>query len=240
VFAAAKRSDLALSFETGSRSVATVARRGYSEWKLEVAAQTGHSSAIFREGMGSGAIFEAALILNQFYGALHAEKYLTFNPSVIAGGTEIENKEQSFTARGKSNVVPAKVFVRGDLRFISDEQKEAARAKMREIVAKSLPGASAKITFFGDSPAMPPTARNYELLKQYDAVSESLGFGKVEALDPGQRGAGDISYITHLVPCLDGLGGIGGNAHARGEYADLDSLPMQIKRAALLIYRLTR
>jgi len=239
MIAAAKRSDLALSFENGGSNIATVARRGSSDWTLEVTARTGHSSAIFK-GMGSGAIFEAARILNQFYETLRGEEYLTFNPSVISGGTEVEAKDQSLTTRGKTNVVPARVIVRGDLRFISEAQKEAARAKMREIVAKSLPGATAKITFADGIPAMSPNEGNYNLLKQLDAVSQDLGFEKIEALDPGARGAGDVAYVTHLIPGLDGLGATGGGAHARGEYADLDTLPRQIKRAAVLIYRLTR
>jgi glutamate carboxypeptidase len=240
MIAAAKRSDLALSFENGASSTATVARRGSSGWQLEVTAKTGHSGQIFKETMGSGAVFEAARIINQFYETLHNEKYLTFNPSVMAGGTEVEISGGNITTQGKTNVVAAKAIVRGDLRFINEEQKEAARAKMREIVAKSLPGASAKITFSDGIPAMPPTEGNYALLKQLDAVSQDLDFGKIEALDPGERGAGDISYIAHLLPSLDGLGATGRNAHARGEYTDLDTLPRQIKRVALLIYRLTR
>jgi glutamate carboxypeptidase len=238
--AAAKRSDLALSFENGGSGIATVARRGSSGWILEVTAKTGHSSQIFKEAMGNGAIFEAARIINQFYEALRGEKYLTFNPSVIAGGTDVEAKEGNLTTFGKSNVVPAKVVVRGDLRFISEEQKEAARARMREIVAKSLSGATAKITFSDGIPAMSPTEGNYAILKQLDQASQDLGFGKIEAQDPGERGAGDIAYIANLLPGLDGLGATGGKAHAKGEFADLDTLPRQIKRAAVLIYRLTR
>jgi glutamate carboxypeptidase len=240
MIAAAKRSDLVLSFENGGSNIATVARRGASDWTLEVTARTGHSGQIFKPSMGSGAIFEAARILDQFYETLRGEQYLTFNPSVIAGGTEVEVKEQNLTTRGKTNVVPAKVIVRGDLRFIREEQKEAARAKMRDIVAKSLPGASAKITFLDGIPAMSPNEGNYKLLKELDAVSQDLGFEKIEALDPGERGAGDVAYVTHLIPGLDGLGATGGGAHARGEFADLDTLPRQIKRAAVLIYRLTR
>jgi glutamate carboxypeptidase len=236
---AARRSDLVLSFENGGSNIATVARRGSSDWTLEVTARSGHSSAIFKS-MGSGAIFEAARILNQFYETLRGEEYLTFNPSVISGGTEVQINDRDLTTRGKTNVVPAKVIVRGDLRFIREEQKEAARAKMREIVAKSLPGATATITFADGIPAMPPNEGNYNLLKQLDAVSQDLGYEKMEALDPGARGAGDVAYVAHLLPGLDGLGATGGGAHARGEYADLDTLPRQIKRAALLIYRLTR
>ena len=240
MIAAARRSDLALSFENGASSTATVARRGSSGWQLEVTAKTGHSGQIFKETMGSGAVFEAARIINQFYETLRNEKYLTFNPSVFAGGTEVEMSGGKIITQGKSNVVAAKAIARGDLRFINEEQREAARARMREIVAKNLPGASAKITFSDGIPAMPPTEGNYALLKQLDMVSQDLDFGKIEALDPGERGAGDISYIAHLLPSLDGLGATGRNAHARGEYTDLDTLPRQIKRVALLIYRLTR
>jgi glutamate carboxypeptidase len=240
MISAAKRSDLALSFENGGSNIATVARRGSSDWLLEVTARTGHSSQIFKKSMGNGAIFETARILNRFYETVRGEQYLTFNPSVISGGTEVEVNDQNLTTRGKTNVVPAKVIVRGDLRFITAQQKETARAKMREIVARSLPGTSAKITFYDGIPSMPPSEGNFQLLKQLDAVSQDLGFEKIEALDPGERGAGDVSYVTHLIPGLDGLGATGGGAHARGEYADLDTLPRQIKRAAVLIYRLTR
>jgi len=237
---AAKRSDLVLSFENGGSNIATVARRGYSDWELEVTAKTGHSSAIFKESMGGGAIFEAARILNQFYEALRGEKYLTFNPSIISGGTEVHAEGQALSATGKGNVVPARVIVRGDLRFISEEQKASARTKMSAIVAKSLPGATAKITFRDEIPAMSPKPENYQLLDQLDRVSQDLQFGKIASLDPGERGAGDISYISHLLPGLDGLGATGGNAHAKGEYAELETLSRQTKRAALLIYRLTR
>jgi glutamate carboxypeptidase len=236
---AAKRSDLALSFENGGSNIATVARRGSSEWTLEVTARSGHSSQIFKD-MGSGAIFEAARIINEFYDKVRGEEYLTFNPSMISGGTDVEVNEQNYTTRGKTNVVAGKVIVRGDLRFIREEQKEKAREKMRQIVAKNLPGTSAKITFLDGIPAMSPNEGNYKLLKELDSVSQDLGFGKIEPLDPGARGAGDVAFVTHLIPGLDGLGATGGGAHAKGEYADLDTLPRQIKRAAVLIYRLTR
>jgi glutamate carboxypeptidase len=238
LIAAAESSDVALGFEFGRNNFAIAARRGSCKWQLEVAAKSGHSSLIFNENMGSGAIFEAARIVNQFYETLHGEKYLTFNPSVIAGGTEIEIKDQAVSAVGKANVVSAKAIIRGDLRFISEEQKETASAKMREIVAKNLPGTSAKITFSDGIPAMPPTDGNYGLLEQLNEVSQDLGFGKIEAFNPGERGAGDISYVAHLIPGIDALGAAGGSAHVLGEYADLATLPNQIKRAAVLIYRL--
>lgn len=238
---AAKRSDVALSFEGTVRNTATVGRRGSSSWTLEVEAKTGHSSQIFRESMGYGAIYEASRILNEFREKLGGEKYLTFNPSLFLGGTTVTSKDSDGSAAGKTNVVPAKVIVRGDLRFISEEQKESTRNRMREIVAKSLPGAKAKISFEDGIPAMTPVDGNYALLKQLDQVSRDLGFGSVEALDPGDRGAGDVAYISGIIPGLDGIGiGGGNNSHAKGESASVENLPMLTKRAAIMIYRLTR
>ena len=240
MISAAKRSDLALSFEGARGNDATVGRRGGSSWTLEVTGATGHSSQIFKDRMGSGAILEAARILNQFYEQLHADKDVTFNPSLIIGGTEATLAGSSGTATGKTNVVPAKVIVRGDLRFINDEQKEAARAKMRAIIAANLPRTSAKITFEDGIPAMAPTEGNYAILNQLSQVSQDLGFGKVGTVDPADRGAGDIAYVSHLISGLDGLGADGAGAHAPGESVNLESMPMLIKRAAVLIYRLTR
>jgi glutamate carboxypeptidase len=238
---AAKRSDLALSFEGTVRNTATVGRRGSSTWKLEVEARTGHSSGIFKEHMGYGAIFEASRIVNEFRTQLGGEKYLTFNPSLVVGGTTADSKYPDGKASGKTNVVPATVTVHGDLRFISEEQKEAARSKMRAIVAKSLPGTRSNITFEDGIPAMTPVDGNYQLLKQLDQASRDLGLGPVEALDPGERGAGDIAFISGIIPGLDGIGmGGGQNSHAQGERATVETMPMLTKRAAVLIYRLTR
>jgi glutamate carboxypeptidase len=73
-------------------------------------------------------------------------------------------------------------------------------------------------------------------------VSRDLGAGPVRAQDPAERGAGDISFVCDdpRLACLDGLGTMGDQDHAPGEYADLASLPALTKRAALLMYRLTR
>jgi glutamate carboxypeptidase len=238
----ARRSDAALAFEGAAGDTAVVARRGSSTWRLEVTAQSGHSSGIFGTGAGAGAVFEASRILSSFYQELRNEQYLTFNPSVIVGGTDVDydGGEKRGQAAGKPNVIARKALVEGDLRFISEEQKQRARARMREIVARNLPRASAQISFEDFYPAMPPTPGNYELLKVLDEASRANGLGPVVAFDPGRRGAGDVSFAAPFVSGLDGLGARGGGSHEVDEYVELDTLPLLIKRAALLIYRLTR
>jgi glutamate carboxypeptidase len=161
---------------------------------------------------------------------------------VIAGGTDVtfDNRDDHGAATGKTNVIARTVVVRGDLRFISEKQRDAAKARMMEIVSRSLPQTKSEITFEDNYPAMSPTPENYALLKTLDQASRDLGLGSVEAFDPGGRGAGDISFVAPFISGLDGLGARGGGSHAADEFAELDTLSIQIKRAALLIYRLTR
>ncbi|GAB4029964.1 M20/M25/M40 family metallo-hydrolase [Spirosoma jeollabukense] len=238
----AKKCDLALAFESaqGLHHV-TTGRRGASGWTLNVKARTGHSSRIFND-LGYGAIYEAVRILNEFRRTLGQEKYLTFNPGLIVGGSEVHYDDKTAKAEtiGKTNIIAGTALVKGDLRFLTEAQKEAARAKMREIVDKSLPLTKATISFTDGIPGMEPSAANDELRKQIDKISRDMGVGPVEAFDPGARGAGDVSFVAQYMPCVDGLGASGKGAHSIEETMNIKEFPILIQRAALLIYRLTR
>ncbi|MBT8286820.1 MAG: M20/M25/M40 family metallo-hydrolase [Bacteroidia bacterium] len=238
---AAKRSDIALGFETSTGfNYATVARRGSSDWKVEVSGVRAHSSGVFNERIGAGAIFEISRILNAFYDEVRGEEFLTFNPGILLGGTSM-NYDQALSKGdvfGKSNVVAQTAVSYGGLRFISEEQKERARAKMREIVANNLPQTSAEITFIDSYPAMQPTAGNNRLLSILNQVSLDLEQGEVEAYDPGRRGAADVSFVAQYVDCLDGLGTMGQRAHTPEETVNLNTIEALTKRTAIMIYRL--
>ncbi len=239
---AAQRSDVALAFEAGNRGDATVARRGASAWRVTASGRQAHSAGVFGEGAGYGAIYEVARILDAFRTQLVGEQYLTFNAATIVGGTDVtyDTVAISGTTASKLNIVPSHAVAHGDLRFISAEQLERTRERMRAIVAQHLPGTDATIVFRDEYPAMSPTPGNARLLAVYDSASKALGFGAVAALDPGRRGAGDISFVAPLIDGLDGLGALGGGTHAPGERVDLRTLGMQTERAALLLYRLGR
>lgn len=194
---AGRWADVALGFEGGVRDDeaewATIARRSASEWRLEVRGRQAHSSGIFSEDTGAGAVFEAARILNGFYETVRGEEYLTFNAGAMLGGTEVayDYEETRGTAFGKTNVVPNRVVVHGGIRAITNEQLERAR-------------------------------------------------GAMPALDPARRGAADISFVAPWVDGLAGVGPYGAGSHSPEERLDLESLPLAVKRAAILIYRLTR
>lgn len=242
IIEAGKKADIALGFEnsTGYNN-ATIARRGASGWRVKTQGVRAHSSGIFREEVGAGAIFEMARILNSFYEDVKGEELLTFNPGNLLGGTFVNYDKQKSEGNvfGKTNVVAQSAIVHGGLRFISEEQKERARAKMREIVTDNLPQTNASISFTDSYPAMGPSDGNKEILERLSEVSLAMKQGPVTAYDPGKRGAADISFVAEYTEGIDGLGTMGTGAHTPQETVDLRTIKALIQRTAVLIYRLT-
>ena len=111
---------------------------------------------------------------------------------------------------------------------------------MREIVAASLPGTSAQITFREAYPAMSPTPGNLRLLQLYSQASSDAGLGVIAPLPPGLRGAGDVQFVAPYIDSLDGICATGDGSHSPDEDLVLASIERASIRAAIMIYRLTR
>jgi len=242
---AAKRSDVALEFEAGGKvngkDVQSISRRSAGNWRLETSGRTGHSSQVFGERMGDGAVYELARILDEFRKELR-EPGLTYNVGLVLGGATATMNANGTggEATGKVNVVPPAALALGDIRTLDNEQTARVQAKMRAIVADHLPKTGATITFEEGYPAMAPTEGGHALVKQLNEVNATLGLPPMEEMDPMLRGAGDIAFVAPYVPGLVGTGVMGEGAHAEGETVFLDSIPKQAKRMALLMYRLSK
>ncbi len=242
--AAGEWADVALGFEGLSvmdgSDFGVVARRGSDRWTLTVEGRTGHSSGIFREGAGYGAVYELARILNAFREEL-PEENLTYNVGLMVGGTPAALSEDllSGTASGKTNIIPATAIARGDLRALTIDQRDRVVAAMEAIVAQNLPGTSATLEYEIRYPPMAPTDGNRELLARLNAINADLGLAAMQEFPPSRRGAADISFVAPVVDAaLAGMGPNGGGSHAEGESVDLPSIVRQAQRAAILMGRL--
>jgi len=245
LIAAGKRADVALDFEglsvVDGRDMGSIARRSSNSWTLTTTGKTGHSSLIFSDSYGDGAINEMARILAAFRKDL-PEPNLTFNTGVVAGGATaaLDTDGVRATATGKGNIIAATAVARGDFRTLSEDQTQRVRTKMTAIVARHAPGTSATISFESGYPAMPPTAGNRVLLDRLNRVNRDMRLPEMAALDPLKRGAGDIAFVAGDVDGLIGLGTASSGDHAPGETVDLGSIRRQAKRAAILMARLSR
>ncbi len=245
LIAAGRASDLALDFEglarRGGQDVGSIARRSSTSWTIRATAKSGHSSGVCKPDVGCGAVYELVRILDEFRRAL-PEPNLTYNVGLILGGSSaaLNSNDTGGQASGKPNVIASDAIARGDIRTLSPEQEARVRAHMRAIVAQHLDKADAGIEFSDDGyPPMAPTEGNKALLARLNAVNATLGLPEMPAGDPANRGAGDISFVA-FIDGLVGLGMAGEGSHAPGETADVRSLDVQAKRAALLMSRLSR
>ena len=242
---AGKWADIALGFEGAITSEgsdwATIARRSSSSWMLEVEGKPAHSSSIFSESTGAGAINETSRILSEFYTDVRGDYGLTFNAGTIQGGTTVnyDPGQNRGTTFGKTNVVPNTAVVHGGIRALSVEQLARAKAKMQAVVASHLPQTSAPISFTDSYPPMAPSAGNRALADELSEVNQALGRGAMKTWDPLRRGAADISFVAPYTDALAGMGALGKGGHTPNESLELDSMALAIKRAAILIYRLS-
>jgi glutamate carboxypeptidase len=244
LIAAGKRADAALDFEglaqEDGKDMGSIARRSAGSWTLTVSAKSGHSSSVCMGSMGCGANYALIDIVDRFRRELPEDK-LTFNVGLMGGGAtvKLDDGRIRLDATGKTNIIAATAVARGDLRALSQEQVDRVQAKMKAIVARPLPRATATIEFDTDGyPPMAPTAGNKALLDRLNGVNRDLGLEPMGTLDPVKRGAGDISFVAADVDGLIGLGPASRGDHAPGETVDISSIWRQAKRAAILMSRL--
>ena len=244
LIAAGKRADAALDFEglaqEDGKDMGSIARRSAGSWTLTVSAKSGHSSSVCMGSMGCGANYALIDIVDRFRRELPEDK-LTFNVGLMGGGAtvKLDDGRIRLDATGKTNIIAATAVARGDLRALTQEQVDRVQAKMKAIVARPLPRATATIEFDTDGyPPMAPTAGNKALLDRLNGVNRDLGLEPMGTLDPVKRGAGDISFVAADVDGLIGLGPASRGDHAPGETVDISSIWRKAKRAAILMSRL--
>lgn len=244
LIAAGKRADAALDFEglavRGGQDMGSIARRSSNNWTVTTTGKAGHSSRIFSEGVGDGAIYELARIISTFRKEL-PEPNLTFNVGLIGGGqsAEVDKDGVRIAVTGKTNIIAGTAVAKGDFRTLSPEQTTRVRDKMTAIVATHAPGTTATIVFEQGYPPMAPTPGNVALLKQLNGINADLGLPEMPTLNPLERGAGDIGFVAADTDGLVGLGIASTGDHAPGETADLSSIRRQATRAAILMSRLS-
>lgn len=236
--------DIALGFEDadGDINTAVTARRGSVGWTLTTSGKAAHSSQIFSETVGYGAIFELARILNDFREQLSDTPLLSFNPGLIAGGTRLaDNGASTLESFGKSNVVAQVAKVKGGLRAVSPQQLIETKAKMQNIVSQHLALTGATLDFDEGYPPMQQTQGNLDLLALYNQVSLDLGYTTVTAVNPRNAGAADISFAAdHVAMAIDGLGLMGTGGHTKDEVADMTTFAQNMQKTAVLLYRLSK
>ena len=148
---------------------------------------------------------------------------VTVNVGVARGGT-------------RPNVVPERAEVEIDLRAVTaGAQAEAQREVERILATSAVPDVRIDVRSEGTHRPMEKTEATSRLAELAASIARDLGF---TVGDTSTGGASDGNTTSAAgTPTLDGLGPVGGGAHADDEWLDLASVVPRVTLLAALIAR---
>jgi glutamate carboxypeptidase len=203
----------ALVLEGSSEGRLKVARKGIAHYVVRVNGRASHAGIAPHLGVNAGV--ELAHQVLRIADLGDAAKTTTVTPTDSAAGTT-------------SNTVPAIGRVSVDARSFDPAELARVDAALRGLTPV-LPGAGVLVELGPSRPAMPESAA-VELFALAQRTAAELGIAPLVGEAVGGGSDGNLTAGIG-VRTLDGLGAIGGNAHAEGEWIELSSLP---DRAALV------
>jgi glutamate carboxypeptidase len=188
-------------------------RKGVSLYQLTVQGRAAHAGLEPERGVNAG--IELAHQILAVAALADADAGTTVTPTVLTAGTT-------------SNTVPAAATLAVDVRVRRVEEQDRVDAAMRAL-RPVLPGAGIEVTGGPNRPPLEATA-SAALFERARDVATRLGLPPLTGVSVG--GASDGNFTAGVgAPTLDGLGAVGGGAHAATEHVLVDELP---RRAALL------
>ncbi|MEY2975200.1 MAG: hypothetical protein RIR49_1620 [Actinomycetota bacterium] len=187
-------------------------RKGTGTFEVVVHGRAAHAG--LEPHLGVNSLVEAARQIQYIATLGDVAAGTTVTPTVVAGGTA-------------DNVVPAETRVKVDVRVTSAHERERIEVAMRSLAPVD---AAASIEVLGaiGRPPMPESAAATLLpvALEHDPTLRAVAVG----------GASDGNFTAALgVPTLDGLGAVGGGAHAEHEHVLVDTMPGRVALLAALI-----
>jgi glutamate carboxypeptidase len=196
------------------------ARKGILDTRLTVHGRAAHAGV--EPEKGRNAILEASRLVRDLHALNGRWPGVTVNVGKIAGGT-------------RPNVVAERCDLEVDVRSTNADGLHAVEAAIRDLCATTeVPDTTIDANVLVAWLPMEKLERSGRLVAHAQAVAERLGF---HVNDTATGGASDANSTSGMgVPTLDGLGPIGGNDHAPGEYLDVESIvPRTTMLAGLLL-----
>lgn len=203
---------------SGDGGAIKIERKGVSNYRITVEGRAAHAGLEPEKGVNASiALAHVVLALS---GLADAETGTTVTPTTLTAGTT-------------TNTVPALATVDVDVRATTLAEQERVDAAVR---ALTVPIREARLIVTG-GPNRPPLERAMALglFERARVVSRESGLPEPIAIAVG--GASDGNFTAGIgIPTLDGMGAVGGGAHARDEHALLDAIgPRTTLLAGLIV-----
>lgn len=187
-------------------------RKGVGQFTIRVRGKAAHAG--LEPEAGASAILELSRIVQRLFALNDPDRGITVNVGTIDGGV-------------RPNVVAPESSAVADVRVMSMEQARAIEETIHGLQPET-PRTKIEVEGGVRTPPLERTPRNRMLWEVAREVGRELGLELEECL----AGGGSDGNLTSLyAPTLDGLGAVGGGAHAAHEFIEMDRM---IERGALL------
>jgi glutamate carboxypeptidase len=197
-----------------------VARKGGSVYRLTVHGRAAHAGV--EPHLGVNATVEVAHQVLAVRSLAATPDGTSVTPTMLAAGTT-------------TNTVPERATLTIDVRAWSRAELERVDRGVRALAPHL---AESRLTVEGGLNRYPMASDvALPLLEEAAAAAKDIGLPAPDGVPV--PGASDANFTAALgVPTLDGLGAVGGGAHARSEYVEVDRMPERAALLAALIERL--
>jgi glutamate carboxypeptidase len=198
------------------------ARKGITDYVITIRGRAAHAGV--EPEKGRNALLEAAHKIIALQALNGRWQGVTVNVGVARGGT-------------RTNVVPERCELEVDLRSPELASLEAVEAEITRICSEAVvPDVRIELQSSGWHRPMEKKEGGARLAQLAIEVAAELGFDLKDAATGGASDANTTSAAG--TPTIDGLGPVGGDDHAPGEWVDLESVVPRIALLAGIISRL--
>jgi glutamate carboxypeptidase len=187
-------------------------RKGVGRFTIRVRGQAAHAG--LDPNKGASAILELSHIIQELFALNDPSKGITVNVGTIDGGLS-------------PNVVAPESRAVVDVRVPTKEDATRIEETIHSLEART-PGTELSVEGAIGRPPMERTPGNERLWLLAQRGAEELGFSLGQAF---AGGGSDGNTTSQYAPTLDGLGAVGGGAHAVTEHLELGRM---VERSALL------
>jgi glutamate carboxypeptidase len=210
----------ALVLEPSADGALKVARKGVGMFSLHVTGRAAHAGLEPHNGIN--ATVEAARQILAVARLGDDAAGTTVTPTLVAAGTTV-------------NTVPATATVAIDVRAETAAEMSRVEAALQSLTAQ-LPGADVKAVATTVRQPL-EEAMSRELFARASRLAAGLGLEPLRGVAVGGGSDGNLTAAVG-VPTLDGLGAVGGNAHAEGEWASVSAVAERTALVAALVHDL--
>ncbi|MEO3927756.1 M20 family metallopeptidase [Micromonosporaceae bacterium B7E4] len=208
----------ALVFEAaGPGGALKTQRKGVSGYRVRVTGRAAHAG--LEPERGVNAAVEVAHQVLAVSALADAARGTTVTPTVLSAGTT-------------RNTVPATAELGVDVRATDGAEQQRVDRAMRAL-RPLLPGARVEVTAEPSRPPLPARS-SAGLFARAQELATALGLPPLTGTAVGGGSDGNFTAAVGT-PTLDGLGAVGGGAHADDEHVLVAELPVRAALAAALI-----